>query len=146
MDVKSLSREQALLWVERNTPLFVINQLMPHSFEDVLTSRMPTLSELPNDRAKDIIEVVLNRTKSLICTPYNLTPEAIRVLRSFILDDYGMLNIEDLLLAVKLGIRGDLTDFFGRLDAQVIMNWLYEYYNLRKQQSALREMRGSTQI
>ncbi len=127
--------------VSRIKPYMVLDSLNPRSYEEVFTSPLPTLSECEAIRRPDIrnlgeeyVTMALVQAQRLLNVSPKLEENVIRKAASYILEDYAHLTITDLALCTKLGIKGQLSPFYGRLDAQVVYDWFYAY-NIRRDEA-----------
>lgn len=135
------TREEALFLVSRIKPYMVLDSLNPRNYEEVFTSPLPSLAECEAIRRPDIrnlaeeyVTMALVQAQRLLNVSPKLEDAAIRKAASYILEDYAHLSIADLALCTKLGIKGQLGTFYGRLDAQVVYDWFY-LYNIRRDEA-----------
>ena len=128
------TREEAKFLVSRISPYMLMDHLNPRDFEAVFTSPLPMLSEcaaMRRNLAEDYVTMAVVHAQKLLNVSPKLEENAIRKAAGYILEDYAHLTIADLALCMKLGIKGQLGTFHGRLDAQVVYDWFYTY-NLRR--------------
>lgn len=77
--------------------------------------------------------MMLVQTQQLLNVQQKIEDVVIRRAAGFILEDYSHLSIPDLVLCMKMGVKTQLGEFYGRFDAQVAYDWFYEYNIQRKE-------------
>lgn len=99
----------------------------------MILARTPNLWELRriigNVKTKAIITYALIWIADLINVERNLTEVQIAELTADIIEEYGFLKVEELKYIFKHAVRSN--QIYGRLDYNVVMNWLKNYCDNR---------------
>jgi len=137
------SGEDGLYMALHQSPKAIIDALTATtaSFHAALTSYWPKLHQLPPDKALDYMAAAISIFSQQLTTPQCIQGEAVRKAAMYILEDYGHLNLADVVLCLKMGIKGQLTEYYGRLDAQVLYDWFYHYNITRASAERLEQLR-----
>lgn len=142
MNTTSSSREEAYRKALLLSPATTLASLRPTGFDDVFTSLQPRLNELPNDRALALITLAINHLIPCLNTPERLNAQGVKHAAELVLFDYGHLLLDDIVLCTNMGLKGQLEEFYGRFDVQVIYSWFYQYNILRTQAARLHDLRS----
>ncbi len=116
-----------------------LSAIQPTDLHAVLRTVWPSLQLLHDDKAIDIIAAAIARTVQQVAVAQPMDADKVRRAAYFIWEDYRHLSIEDVMLCLKMGVKGQLTPFYGRLDAQVIYDWFHEY-NIQRDEAARLEL------
>jgi len=137
------SGEDGLYMARHQPPKAIIDALTvtTATFHAALTSHWPPLNQLPKDRSIDYIAAAISIFAQQLTTPQCIQGEAVQKAAMYILEDYSHLNLADVVLCLKLGIKGQLTDYYGRLDAQVLYDWFYHYNITRASAERIEQLR-----
>jgi len=134
-------REEALRLMLHMTEPAIIRMINPTDIRQVIHSVWPGLDVLNEDKAVSLIAIAISQTVAQLSTPTRMDGVQVRRAACMVLEDYRMLSIEDIVLCLKMGIKGEWGEFYGRFDVQVIMDWLHAYYLLRTQALRLASLR-----
>lgn len=124
----STARQTAIQnWRERPTQYY---SMLPVSTpRKMIEADTPTLWEIQSQLGKmptlAILVKVFLRTVKLVNLEKNLTDEQMGEAATDILNDYGYLKVEEIKYLLKRALRSQ--NVYGRLDYNVIMNWVEQY-------------------
>jgi len=137
------SEKDGLYMASHQSPKAIIDALTATtaSFHAALTSYWPKLNQLPKDRAINYLAAAIGIFSQQLTTPQCIQGEAVKKAAMCILEDYSHLNLADVVLCLKMGIKGQLTDYYGRLDTQVLYDWFYHYNITRASAERLEQLR-----
>ena len=114
-----------------------LKTLQSHNFntvEKAIDSKMPSLVKinkvLGTKEAVKVIATMIVNTTEFLNVP-KLTGIQIKMTAEFIYEEYYFLNISDLNLCFKNGMKGKYGELYNRIDGQIILKWLREYEDER---------------
>jgi len=101
-----------------------------NTVEKAIDSKSPSLAKINKvlgnqEVVKAIAKMIINTTEFLNIP--KLTDIQIKMTAEFIYEDYNGLNIADINLCFKNGMKGKYGKLFNRIDGQIILMWLSEY-------------------
>jgi len=107
--------------------LLLLKEIQPKTFTDVFNSHWLQLNELNDNKPIDFIAAAMAVIADQFAPSVRIDANMLRSAAVYVYEDYGFLQLDDIQLCLKMGIKGQLTEFYGRFDAQVIYDWFHEY-------------------
>ena len=105
-----------------------------NTVEKAIDSKTPSLVKinkvLGNREVVKAIAVMIINTTEFLNVP-KLTDVQIKMTAEFIYEEFYFLNVADLHLCFKNGMKGKYGELYNRIDGQIIIRWLKEYENER---------------
>ncbi len=132
--INTLTREEVIKRMTLLAPSQILSEIRARNFDDVFRSVYPRLNELEEPVAINYLVCAIKATQDLINVHDVLHDKQWRTAAVYLLEDYGHLTMTDLMLISRLGLTGQLVEFHGRFDAQVIYDWFYAY-NIRRDEA-----------
>ncbi len=119
----------------------LVSMIPTSNYQSAISSTLPEIGPMPAHLSQKVVEGAIVHAQGLVKPFDKFNALEQKILATTIILDYPMLNLEDVVLCVRLGASGSFGDTTHRFNAQTVVNWFYEYYILRQQQQRLMEMR-----
>ena len=135
------TKDDAMMLMLHQQPRKVLQAVQPRGIHEAIASLWPCLNVLHDEPAISYLSAAIAMTAQMLNTNQRMEGDAVRRTAVYVYEDYSHLNIEDVMLCLKMGVKGQLGEFYGRFDAQVVYDWFYEYNILRTQAKRISELR-----
>ena len=118
----------------RNYPLQYFNSLKPTKYTDIFNSPTCTIGKYKKEdgetKARAVLCVLFNDFFENFNVGQSMSVSQVAKLVDRILENYGMLKIDDLKLCFDMVLRGHFGVVY-RLDVNVVVDWMDRYLNER---------------
>lgn len=141
INIQSLDELMLKEYLHRNDGVHIVNAITTTGIRQALHSKLPEIGPLPAHISMKVVEAAIMQAQGLINPIDKLDQQLMKVIASDIIIDFPMLNIEEVLLCLRCGARGDYGSHNNRFNFQIITNWFTAYYNHRKEFLRLEELR-----
>ena len=74
-----------------------------------------------------VLHILLSEVKDFFNVGNTFNSQQLTITRELIYKEYHYLKISEIKYCFRMGMAGNFGDLYGRLDGQIVMNWLKEY-------------------
>lgn len=130
--------EKAMLSLRHDSETIV--NLNPVSVQDALNAKVPTLSTLKKYQGEEVTKAVINScliaVNEFFGEKSGLTDSQIEMVSEMLYEDYHYMNVAEIKLCVKNGIKGRYEKVYGKIAPNDLMGWFASYCNERMNEAA----------
>lgn len=130
--------EKAMLSLLHDSETIV--SINPVSVQDALSAKVPTLSTLKKYQGEEVTKAVINScliaVNEFFGEKSGLTNSQIEMVSEMLYEDYHYMNIAEIKLCVKNGIKGKYEKVYGKIAPNDLMGWFNSYCNERMEAAA----------
>jgi len=129
------NHEQLLQALKKNinTPEYIVQHLQPRTIREILSTPCPALSQLQDEPAAltYIAIAIVVHAVEVIDVGITMSDAAVRDCASILYHQYPDLTLEDVILCLTRGKRGDYGPLYNTLNSSILISWMQCYQSRR---------------
>jgi len=112
-----------------NTPEYIVQHLQPRTIREIIATPCPSLSEIEDEATAltYIAIAIVVHAVEVIDVGITMSDAAVRDCASILYHRYPDLTLEDVILCLTRGKRGDYGPLYNTLNSSILIAWMQCY-------------------